>query len=192
MDNVEHDWAFDRKFDYIHARMLTLGMHDWPRFLRQAWDHLNPGGWIETKETQFPPRRADGEETRPSAMSKWGEYVYEAAKNAGIDARASESFIEMLTRQGFVNIEKRDLQWPGTNWAKGRKNKILGKLNEENTGRAIPGIGMGLFTRRLGWTKEQVEDISNEVLDELKDKRNQHFYYPMCLHRAQKPENATT
>jgi hypothetical protein len=178
VDNAEYDWAFDRKFDYIHSRMLTMGMHDWPRFFQQAWDHLEPGGWLETKETQFPPRRADGENMPKGAMERWGEYVYQAAATSGIDARASEKFTEQLQRQGFVNIEKVDVQWPVTPWAKGKKNKVIGRLNDNNTKDAIPGIGMRLFTKQLGWTKEQVDEISKEVLDEVKD-RNEHFYYPM-------------
>jgi len=178
VDNAEHDWAFDRKFDYIHSRMLTLGMHDWPRFFEQAWNHLEPGGWLETKETQFPPRRADGEPARESELVKWGDYVYEAAANAGIDARASQKFTDQLKAQGFVNVERTDVQWPLTPWAKGKKNKLLGRLNSQNTLDAIPGIGMGLFTRRLGWTKDDVDRNTAAVLAEVKDKSN-HFYFPM-------------
>ena len=117
MDNAEQDWAFDKKFDYIHARMLTLGMHDWPRFFAQAWEHLEPGGWLETSETQFPARRADGDEPKSSPFIQWAEYAYDAAAQAGIDARASEHFSEQLKAQGFVNVDRVNVQWPIKPWA---------------------------------------------------------------------------
>ncbi|KAH7048296.1 hypothetical protein B0J12DRAFT_110201 [Macrophomina phaseolina] len=49
-DNGDREWAFMRKFDFIHARMPRMGIHDWPRFLQQCWDNglncarsLSPG-----------------------------------------------------------------------------------------------------------------------------------------------------
>jgi len=158
--------------------MLTLGMHDWPRFFEQCWEHLEPGGWIETHETQFPPRRAEGEKAKESAFVKWGEHVYEAAATAGIDARASEKFTEQLEAIGFINVEKTDVQWPIRPWPRGNKNKFMGKLLYQNTLDAIPAISTGLFTRRLGWTKEQADADTIECVKDVDDKSN-HFYYPM-------------
>ncbi|KAK5138071.1 hypothetical protein LTR08_005869 [Meristemomyces frigidus] len=178
VDNAEHDWVFDRKFDYIHSRMLTLGMHDWPRFFRQCWEHLEPGGWLETHETQFPPKRADGEQARQSAFITWGEHVYESAATAGIDVRASEKFTSQLEWIGFVNVEKVDVQWPIKAWAKGSKNKLMGRLLYQNTLEAIPAVGTALFTRRLGWTKEQVDADVVECVKDVEEERN-HFYYSM-------------
>ena len=104
---------------------LTLGIHDWPRFFQQCWDSLEPGGWLETNETQFPPGRADGEEAKPSAFLKWGEHVYESAALAGIDGRASEKFTQQLEAIGFVNVEQVDVQWPVKPLAKGSKKKLM-------------------------------------------------------------------
>ncbi|KAK4548745.1 hypothetical protein LTR36_008518 [Oleoguttula mirabilis] len=178
VDNAEHTWAFDRKFDYIHTRMLTLGMHDWPRFFQQCWNHLEPGGWLETGEVQFPPKRADGEEAKESPFIRWGEHAYEASANAGIDMRASEKFSNQLEALGFVNVEREEVQWPNGPWAKGRKNKLMGRLVYQNTLDAIPAVAIALFTRRLGWTKEQVDAYTAECIKDVDDKSN-HFYYPM-------------
>lgn len=178
VDNAEHDWCFEHKFDYIHSRMLTLGMHDWERFFMQCWEHLEPGGWLETHEVQFPPKRADGEGSKESAFIRWGEHVYEAAAKAGIDARASDKFTEQLQAAGFVNVDRADVQWPVKPWPKGKKNKFMGRLLYQNTLDAVPAIGTALFTRQLGWSKQQVdEDVAGVVRDV--DDKNNHFYYPM-------------
>jgi len=186
VDNAEHDWAFDRKFDYVHSRMLTLGMHDWPRFFKQCWDNLEPGGWLETSETQFPGSRADGDATTDSALAKWGELIYEAAAVAGIDARASEKFTQQLESVGFINVQRVDVQWPIGPWPKGKRNKIIGKLLYENVQQAIPSAALKLFTTQLGWSKGQVDELVEKCLKEVDDKSN-HFYFRMCLHVAQKP-----
>jgi hypothetical protein len=155
--------------------MLTLGMHDWPRFFKQAWDHLEPGGWLETSETQFPPGRAHSDEPKPSLFLQWGDNIYEAAKKVGIDARASESFSEQLTAQGFVDVDRIDLQWPIRPWPKGDKFKYLGELVNENIQAAVPGIAMSLFTRHLEWTKDSVDEFCKDVLDEVADRSNHYF-----------------
>lgn len=80
VDNAELDWVFDTKFDFIHSRMLTMGIHDWEKYFQQCWDNLEPGGWIETGETQFPQRRADQEAEPPDGKGPfltWSEGVYE-------------------------------------------------------------------------------------------------------------------
>lgn len=45
-------------------------------------------------------------------------------------------------------------------------------------GRGTQAIAMGLFTRRLGWTREQVDAHVAECLRDVEEKSN-HFYYPM-------------
>ncbi|KAK4986225.1 hypothetical protein LTR66_002719 [Elasticomyces elasticus] len=180
IDNAEQDWVFDTKFDYIHARMLTLGMHDWPRFFRQCWDNLEPGGWIETLDVQVPPHRVDSDKREPkeSALIRWGEMVYDAAAKAGIDARASLKFTEQLRAQGFVDIEKADVQWALGPWPRGKKNKVLGRLTYENTLSALPASAMALWTRHLGMTKDEVEAELAECRKDLDDP-NTHYYYTM-------------
>lgn len=160
--------------------MLTLGVHDWPRFFQQAWDNLEPGGWLETQEVQFPPHRVDSDKRAPrdSALIRWGERVYEAAAKAGINARASLGFTELLQHQGFVNIEQRDVQWAVGAWPRGRKNKVIGRLTYENTQAALPAIALALWTRHLGMSKEEVEKEVESCKKDVDDKAT-HYYYPM-------------
>lgn len=47
IDDAEQDWQYYTKFDYIHIRSMGGSISDWPRLMRQAYDNLHPGGWIE-------------------------------------------------------------------------------------------------------------------------------------------------
>ena len=37
VDDLENDWAFVTKFDFIYARMLTGSIKNWPRLIAQAY-----------------------------------------------------------------------------------------------------------------------------------------------------------
>jgi hypothetical protein len=37
VDDLENDWTYVNKFDFIYARMLTGAIKDWPRLISQAY-----------------------------------------------------------------------------------------------------------------------------------------------------------
>lgn len=36
VDDVEADWTYHQKFDYIHCRFMGIAIKDWPRLVRQS------------------------------------------------------------------------------------------------------------------------------------------------------------
>ncbi len=67
VDDAESDWTYE-PFDLIHGRSLGGSISDWPRFYKQCFDKLRPGGllemqehdaWISTIEKEMPPWTAD-------------------------------------------------------------------------------------------------------------------------------------
>lgn len=54
IEDVEEDWLFAKdSFDFIFGRELLMAIRDWPRMIKQAYDHLKPGGYLELQMT-FP------------------------------------------------------------------------------------------------------------------------------------------
>lgn len=47
-------------FDYIHSRLLSLGMTDWEGYLGQIRSILAPGGWLEIQEMEVDCLDANG------------------------------------------------------------------------------------------------------------------------------------
>ena len=37
VDDIEENWTYNRKFDYIHSRYLGGAIRDWPKLVRQAY-----------------------------------------------------------------------------------------------------------------------------------------------------------
>ena len=191
IDNAEQDWIFEERFDFVHSRMLLMGIHDWPRFFRQAWDALKPGGWVEMQEVQFPIATVDDGSVPPDApLLRWSQYVRDAAAKDGIDTMISTQFRAMLEERGFVRIKEVPIKWPVGPWPKGNKEKEVGRWMLENTRQFISAIALALFTKRLGWSTEAVEVFLVDVRKDLEDRRR-HYYWQMRIFSAQKPEEAT-
>jgi hypothetical protein len=100
----------------------------------------------------------------------------EAAAQTGLDATAPSHFGPKLRAAGFVDVQRKNFKWPLGKWAKGKKNKLLGYYAEEDFNDFLPGSVLGLFTRVLKWTREEVELFLAEVRREKREMKERHFY----------------
>jgi ubiquinone/menaquinone biosynthesis C-methylase UbiE len=193
VDNAEDEWVYDRKFDFVHARMLLMGVHDWPRFLRQAWDNLKPGGWIEFSNPNFPICRARRQKCRVAetqanghpgqepeeeedALILWSQRVREAAAKDGIDTLISAQHARMLEEAGFTNIRVEPLKWAVGAWPKGEREKNIGRWTMVNTKSFVEPIALALFTKRLGWTREQAQELVDRAMACLDDRKRCYYW----------------
>ena len=85
---------------------------------------------------------------------------------------------DFLTRAGFVDVVGRRLKWPINTWPKNPYYKQMGAWVLENLDGGAEGLSMALFTRFLGWSREEVLMFVVEVRDSIKDCRV-HAYVPM-------------
>ena len=169
VDDAESDWVFDKKFDFVHGRMLCLVVRDWTRFFQQCWDNLQPGGWVEIQEIR-PPIECDDDSLPPgAALHRWSEMILESARRIGINGRAAETFSEKLRDQGFINIREEKAMWALGSWPRGKREKIIGQWTQENMLQGIQGLSLALFTRRLGMSREAVELFLVDVRKEVKN-----------------------
>lgn len=40
IDDLEEEWTFSQKFDFVYARMLTGSIADWPKLIRQSYESV--------------------------------------------------------------------------------------------------------------------------------------------------------
>jgi SAM-dependent methyltransferase len=205
VENAEAKWNFDQKFDFVHSRMLLVGIHDWPKYFKQTWDNLKPGGWMEVQEVEYPICSADDNVQADSPLWKFSQHVLEAAAKIGIDTTIAKRFKELLVEQGFVNIRREPAKWAVGTWPKGEKEKDVGRWTRENTKQFVTPVALGLFTKHLGWSTEQVESFLVNVRKDIGDPKK-YFYWQMLvfqsfhiaqlivlfryIYSAQKPETA--
>ncbi|KAK5174002.1 uncharacterized protein LTR77_001081 [Saxophila tyrrhenica] len=187
IDDAEDLWVYPEKFDYVHARLMAGCFADWPAFFRQAYENLEPGGWLEIQDYGLPVRSADGTADGTDLM-KWGELLCEAARNMGrpMGTDCADHYVAQMTEAGFVDINQRMFMWPSNGWPKDPLMKTLGQWNQTNILDGLEGFCLALLTRGLGWQKAEVDVFVAKVSRDLRS-RKIHAYFPMPVTYARKP-----
>ncbi|KAF2496992.1 S-adenosyl-L-methionine-dependent methyltransferase [Lophium mytilinum] len=175
IDDADHDWLFRTQFDFIHARAMMAAFKDWPRFFQQSYTNLKPNGFIELQEFHLPPICASNGALNthpaisPNPIIAWGQHLSSAGSKIGLDFSAAASFGPLLQAAGFVDIHQKKLKWPYGPWAKGEKFKLLGKFARQDLNDGLGSSTLALFTRVLGWSREEVEVFNAGVRKELRE-----------------------
>ena len=181
---MEHDWTFlppndDKHFDFIYARMLANGMHDWPRFLAQCFKHLHPGGWLE-----IPDIRAAGlcakNSSNPSDSPalQWFALFQSAAIRTGIDPYANDKHTRRLHEAGFVNVEERPVEWlvGGASGATEKERRIgdahLGVIHT-----LIAGVTESLLCHEPGVDAGEVQALAERAKEDLSSNQAWRGFY---------------
>ncbi|KAL2108131.1 hypothetical protein VUR80DRAFT_4249 [Thermomyces stellatus] len=192
VDDVEDDWTFSAPFDFIYSRFLTGSIKNWPRFFRQSFENLNPGGYIELLDSIYPVISDDGTLPPDSALRRWSEITNNAFRDSGRSLDTALNYEQQLAEAGFVNICVIREKWPTNRWPRDKKYKQLGIWALENCLSGLSSWTLAIFTRPksengLGWSREEVEVFLADVRRDLKD-TNIHAYIPVWTVYAQKPE----
>lgn len=57
IDDAQLNWTFEpESFDFIHVRYMQGAIDDWPKFYRQMFQFLKPGGWFQHMEPDIELR----------------------------------------------------------------------------------------------------------------------------------------
>jgi SAM-dependent methyltransferase len=176
--NAESDWNFEHKFDFIQGRMLLMGIHDWPAFFKKAWDNLEPGGWLEVSNPEYPVSCDDNTTNSNSPLFIWSQKIREAVGKDGIDTLMVLNYRAMLEKQGFINIREEQFKWPVGSWPKGKQEKNIGHWMILNVKAFVAAPAHALFTKKLDWSKEEVEKLVQEAMEDLDD-TGKHYYWQM-------------
>ncbi|KAI8666768.1 hypothetical protein NCS57_00903500 [Fusarium keratoplasticum] len=189
VDDLEDEWTYSYKFDFIYGRMLVGSIGDWPKFFKQSFDNLNPGGWIECQDITFPAECDDGTLKKGSYIDQWFSLMIEATNVFGRGAQSAKKYKQQMIDAGFVNVTEVIYRWPTNRWPADSYYKELGFWCCHNIAGELSGLSMALFTRALGWSSEQVEVFLANVRTDMKDRRI-HAWWPIHVVYGQKPEEA--
>ena len=77
---------------------------DVPKLLRQAFDHLNPGGWIEWQEYESVVKTDDDSLPPDSAIARWIVNLNKATDNFGKELNIAPKLKLLMEEAGFVNV----------------------------------------------------------------------------------------
>ncbi|KAJ6060259.1 hypothetical protein N7499_012293 [Penicillium canescens] len=191
VDDVLREWTWRDSFDFIHMRLMygAFPPEGWDQLYKQAFDALEPGGWIEQMEFDVRVSSDDGTLKKEHQLWKWGPMFIRCAERAGRSLNIHETMRGAIEKAGFVDVHEEKYKIPLGPWPKDKLLKEVGHLQDAHWNAALEGWAMWLLTH-FGepepWTKEEVQVFLAKVRIELKDPYI-HAYNPAHRVWARKP-----
>ncbi|KAF2431682.1 S-adenosyl-L-methionine-dependent methyltransferase [Tothia fuscella] len=185
IDDLEEPWTWNQKFDYIHARMMTSSFADYPKFFRQCFENMAPGGYLEMQDCDFPLKCQDNTFPPNCALHQWGLKIEAGMKIFGRELAATK-YKQYMLDAGFVDVVEVPFVWPQNTWPKDPKLKELGKWNLANSLDGLEGYSMGVMTRAFGMSSEAVQLMMVDVRKDMIN-RKIHAYWPIFFVYGRKP-----
>lgn len=176
IDDIEDSWTYRKDhFDFIHCRDPLYVVRDWPKLMRQAYEHTKPGGWCEL--TSVLPRAMcdDGSMPEDSMFKFICDKFIEASYGLGAPLDCCLRFADYLRDAGFVDVVEHIFKMPSSPWPKDKRLKKIGALEMTNLVAGATGFGLRVFSHAYGWTREQTELAMVGFRRDVKN-RNHHQY----------------
>ncbi|KAL2872872.1 hypothetical protein SGCOL_011992 [Colletotrichum sp. CLE4] len=169
IDDVESPWLHQTKYDFIFCRFMAASIADWPKLVKNIYDHLNPGGWAEFHEMDPEIYSDDGTYTEKHATWPWNQTFLKTMRSIGREPSPGPKLEGWVTDTGFKNIFHQRLKAPLGPWPKEPHYKDLGMLNLAQMLEGLAGFTLRVFCGVLGRTKEEVLVETAEVRREMKE-----------------------
>ncbi|MCJ1476927.1 hypothetical protein MMC13_005596 [Lambiella insularis] len=181
VDDVEQEWTYSEKFDFIHCRTMGNAIQDWPRLTKQCFNFLKPGAWAEFVDFDLHWVSPDNTLPEGTAVLKIRDEFIGATRNAGMEPSPGPLLEGWLKDAGYSNISHQRLPLPVGTWPADKRLKELGAWNYLQCTEGLDAFVMAVFTRTLGYTREEVEVLVAKARKELKDpKMHCMFFLHVC------------
>lgn len=98
VDDVEEEWTYSYPFDYIHRRMMTSSLANWPEYFQTCFDNLIPGGDLELQEGDLFARPDDSTLKPEHALFRCLDQLHQASVSFGREYHEIAKFKRMMGR----------------------------------------------------------------------------------------------
>jgi len=153
----------------------------------QSFQHLKPGGYIELQDFSLPVECL-GQPPAQSTFMESSHHFTEAMGRHGRDFTIPTRWKDMLRDAGFIDICQKWYNWPIGRWAKGKKNKLLGRLLLADLHDGLPALST-IYANLLGWTIDEAHAFVKRAQEDMMTQKA-HFYMKSTVIYAKKPEAA--
>ncbi|ETS81475.1 hypothetical protein PFICI_06477 [Pestalotiopsis fici W106-1] len=171
-------------FDYVHLRLVSTCFDDPRVVMKNAFENMNPGGWIEFQDASLE-FNDDSPNWEGSALQKWCKGCIDGAASVGRDILVPQKYKQWLEETGFVDVQERPFIWPNNPWPQDKKLKEVGLWELRNLLDGLRGMGWKFLTQ-AGYSAEEIETLVKESHEYLRDCRN-HPYGTLYVVYGRKP-----
>ncbi|KAF7528722.1 hypothetical protein PCG10_010258 [Penicillium crustosum] len=191
VDDAESQWLYSpsRPFDFIHARDLGGAIADWPRLMRQSYEYLRPGGWVELQEFEVMLKSDDDSILLAPALCEFLERLTQASEAFHRPMNIAEGHRQRLVEAGFEDVRDEVYKVPSSVWARDPVQKEIGRYNQCSLLMAVESYSLALFTRVLGWSNNDTQIFLAGVRKDLKNPAV-HTYCKLHVVYGRKPSES--
>ncbi|KAH7333389.1 methyltransferase [Rhexocercosporidium sp. MPI-PUGE-AT-0058] len=192
VDDVEAPWAAEElsTYDYIHGRSMSGSISSWPNLFTQAFQALQPGGWLEMQEFAVWFQSEEGDLPADSAIAQWQGYMDTASTLFGKKLNAAGGMAEAMRGVGFGGVVDDVLKVPIGAWPRNRKMKEQGRWLQAQMLDAIEPISLAYCTRVLNWDEVKTQVFMAGVRKEFMN-NSTHLYVHCHFVYGKKPGSAS-
>jgi SAM-dependent methyltransferase len=167
IEDASETWTFARNhFDFIHARTLAGSIQDWPKFLRQCYDHLKPGGKVEIAEGRANFWYVGESVSEKSFTYQW--LMEWRRLSAQLQFDVFPALPSMAERLPFENIRTVEKVCPLGSWPKDKSLKEIGRwFKVQFLDMALEAYTLALFSRQGGWQDLEIRALLAKVREEM-------------------------
>ena len=169
VEDAESEWHHE-PFDLIHGRSLGGSIADWPRYYRQVYQSLKPGGLLEMQEHDAWISAID---KVPTWSQEWNETLNKASDAFGKKLNVAGEHTAWMRDVGFEDVEDKVYKIPIGTWAKGMKE--IGRYHLAEMLDAVEPYTLALYTKVLGKSIKETKLVIEMVKNEFRAKGN-HLY----------------
>ena len=173
VEDVEDEWTYSQKFDFIHGRLLVSCFKNPRGVLEQAFNALTPGGYLEMQDADFPMRSVDNT-LIGTALWEWNMCIVEGAAAAGRPWTNVGKYKQWMEEIGFVDVKDELQYWPINTWPRDPHLKKVGLWFQHDLLEGLYST-RAILTRGLGWSNERVEVFLVDVRNAINN-RHVHAY----------------
>lgn len=127
------------------------------QIIQRAYDHLQPGGWLECQEAPAMIGCDDGTMPDDYGWRRWVQDFEAVSRLANRQTDVGPKVKEWMEEVGFVDVQEVMFKVPLNGWPKDPRLKHIGMLWQRNLLEGLSGFSLGMFHRFMGKTVEEIE-----------------------------------
>ncbi|KAL5601219.1 uncharacterized protein BROUX77_005468 [Berkeleyomyces rouxiae] len=186
VDDIEdEEWLHGSNFDLVYIRHVMALIRSPETVMKNSFDNIAPGGWIECTEFDGFLMCNDGTMPDDHAPKVFLELVAKSLKGVGINFHIGPHLEPLLKQAGFVNVEKRTYPVAIGKWAKAPQQRYLGMYMVEVLSQLFESAKSRALLK-LGLSQKELDDLTESAIAGLDDHRR-HAYINIQVYIGQKP-----